>query len=79
MDFLETMKSESEVEPVLESMFKSKKLVMGFGHRIYKNGDPRNAIIKVNLVSKIRCVRRNYPQNPMGSLLFSRSQNGSKI
>ncbi len=25
---------------------KSKKLVMGFGHRVYKNGDPRNDIIK---------------------------------
>ena len=22
---------------------------MGFGHRVYKNGDPRNAIIKVSL------------------------------
>merc|ERR1712217_700388 len=27
-------------------MLASKTLVMGFGHRIYKNGDPRNAIFK---------------------------------
>merc|ERR1719379_706861 len=27
-------------------MMASKQLVMGFGHRIYKNGDPRNAIFK---------------------------------
>lgn len=23
---------------------------MGFGHRVYKNGDPRNAIIKVSFL-----------------------------
>ena len=27
-------------------MYKNKKLVMGFGHRVYKNGDPRSDIIK---------------------------------
>merc|ERR1719408_1170682 len=27
-------------------MLASKQLVMGFGHRIYKNGDPRNAVFK---------------------------------
>ena len=27
-------------------MYKKKELVMGFGHRVYKNGDPRNKIIK---------------------------------
>ena len=30
----------------MEEFFKAKKLVMGFGHRIYKNGDPRSDIIK---------------------------------
>jgi citrate synthase len=25
-----------------------KELIMGFGHRVYKNGDPRNGIIKVS-------------------------------
>ncbi len=47
MDLLQTIKSEGHAEELLEQMFKQKKLVMGFGHRIYKNGDPRNAIIKV--------------------------------
>lgn len=28
-------------------MLRQKKLVMGFGHRIYKAGDPRNAVFKV--------------------------------
>ncbi len=27
-------------------MFKEKKMVMGFGHRVYANGDPRSPIIK---------------------------------
>lgn len=27
-------------------MFAKKQLVMGFGHRVYKKGDPRNSIIK---------------------------------
>ena len=27
-------------------MFAKKQLVMGFGHRVYKKGDPRNPIIK---------------------------------
>jgi 2-methylcitrate synthase len=27
-------------------MFARKELVMGFGHRVYKKGDPRNPIIK---------------------------------
>jgi 2-methylcitrate synthase len=27
-------------------MLAKKELIMGFGHRIYKNGDPRNAVFK---------------------------------
>jgi len=27
---------------------------MGFGHRVYKNGDPRNAIIKVRINFSLR-------------------------
>eukprot|EP00656_Telonema_subtile_P042308 TRINITY_DN4783_c0_g1_i4.p1 TRINITY_DN4783_c0_g1~~TRINITY_DN4783_c0_g1_i4.p1 ORF type:complete len:385 (-),score=111.74 TRINITY_DN4783_c0_g1_i4:280-1434(-) len=30
----------------VRTMLAEKKLVMGFGHRIYKNGDPRNAVFK---------------------------------
>lgn len=73
MDFLQTIESESHAGEVLESMFKSKKLVMGFGHRIYKNGDPRNAIIKVTIeISILRRVRRSYLRNPTGSLSSTR-------
>ena len=35
-----------EAEKRLHKMLKEKRLVMGFGHRIYKNGDPRTPILK---------------------------------
>jgi 2-methylcitrate synthase len=46
MEFLEPLKSVEQAEETLKNFFKSKKLVMGFGHRIYKKGDPRSDIIK---------------------------------
>ena len=46
MDFLLPFKTKEEAEAKLREMFKKKELVMGFGHRVYKKGDPRNAIIK---------------------------------
>ena len=33
-------------EKSLLEMLAQKKLIMGFGHRVYKNGDPRSDIIK---------------------------------
>lgn len=44
--FLHQFESKQHAEDVLFDMYKNKKLVMGFGHRIYKNGDPRSDIIK---------------------------------
>lgn len=46
MHMLEDVKSKEEGEKKIRDMMAAKKLVMGFGHRIYKNGDPRNAIFK---------------------------------
>ena len=46
MEFLENLKSVEQAEQTLKDYFKNKKLVMGFGHRIYKKGDPRSNIIK---------------------------------
>jgi len=46
MDFLAPLKDPKHADQVLDQYFKEKKLVMGFGHRVYKNGDPRNPIIK---------------------------------
>lgn len=44
--FLLQFKDKEEAEQRLHEMYAKKELVMGFGHRIYKNGDPRSDIIK---------------------------------
>merc|ERR1712048_523078 len=46
MYMLEDIKSVDEGEKKIRAMLESKTLIMGFGHRIYKNGDPRNAVFK---------------------------------
>jgi len=46
MDMIENLKSPEEGEAMIRGMLAQKKLVMGFGHRIYKNGDPRNAVFR---------------------------------
>lgn len=46
MDFLAPLKDTKHADQVLNDLFSKKGLVMGFGHRVYKNGDPRNPIIK---------------------------------
>lgn len=46
MEFLASCASEEDAELKVRAMWKNKKLVMGFGHRMYKNGDPRSDILK---------------------------------
>ena len=46
MHMLAPLRSVPQALEWLDRQFKAKSLVMGFGHRIYKNGDPRNAIFK---------------------------------
>lgn len=41
MEMLKEIGSEKRAEPWLRKAFKDKRLVMGFGHRVYKNGDSR--------------------------------------
>jgi 2-methylcitrate synthase len=36
----------SQVEAGIKKMLSEKKLMMGFGHRVYNNGDPRSPIVK---------------------------------
>jgi len=45
MEFLAPIRTVEEADKVLNTLFAQKKLVMGFGHRVYKDGDPRSAII----------------------------------
>jgi 2-methylcitrate synthase len=46
MHLLLPFKSTAQAEAKVREMFAKKELVMGFGHRVYKKGDPRNPIIK---------------------------------
>lgn len=46
MKFLENIKSTQQADEIMERMFKNKELIMGFGHRVYKKGDPRHHLIK---------------------------------
>jgi 2-methylcitrate synthase len=46
MALLEHFKTPDEAEKAIMKMLSEKKLVMGFGHRVYTTSDPRSAIIK---------------------------------
>merc|ERR1712232_1785 len=46
MYMLEGTKTVEEAEKKIRDKLAAKELVMGFGHRIYKNGNPRNAVFK---------------------------------
>jgi len=46
MHLLERLKSVEEAESLIRSLLAEKQIIMGFGHRIYKHGDPRNAVFK---------------------------------
>lgn len=46
MDMIEQWKSPEEAEREILGMLERKELIMGFGHAIYRESDPRNAIIK---------------------------------
>ena len=46
MELIESFSSPDQAEVGLRDMLRQKKLVMGFGHRVYKTCDPRTAPIK---------------------------------
>lgn len=46
MDLIEQFKSPDEAEKTLIKMLESKEKIMGFGHRVYKDCDPRSDIIQ---------------------------------
>ena len=46
MELIEGMKSPDEAEQTLMGMLERKEKIMGFGHAVYREKDPRNAIIK---------------------------------
>lgn len=48
MKYLEKLPTIEEANKFLEISFEKKQLIMGFGHRVYKKGDPRSDIIKAH-------------------------------
>lgn len=46
MEMIEQWSSADEAEAGIMSMLENKGLIMGFGHAVYRERDPRNAIIK---------------------------------
>jgi len=46
MELIQRFESADEVEEKLLEMLKNKEKIMGFGHRVYSECDPRNAIIR---------------------------------
>lgn len=46
MDMIQQWKSADEAEAAMMGMLERKEKIMGFGHAIYRESDPRNAIIK---------------------------------
>ncbi len=46
MDMIENWKSADEAEREMMGMLERKEKIMGFGHAIYRDSDPRNAVIK---------------------------------
>lgn len=47
LKLIQGISSVENTEKELLQMLSEKKLIMGFGHRVYKNGDPRSDIIKM--------------------------------
>lgn len=46
MELISKFQNESDAENGIKEMLNNKELIMGFGHRVYQNGDPRSPIIK---------------------------------
>merc|ERR1719317_297766 len=46
MRLIEQFATPEEALAALQAMLDRKQLIMGFGHRVYKHGDPRNRVIK---------------------------------
>ena len=46
MELIEQFQTPDEAETKLKEMLQNKAKIMGFGHRVYKNCDPRSDIIK---------------------------------
>lgn len=46
MELIEKFQTADEARAGIRDMLKNKQLIMGFGHRVYREADPRNKVIK---------------------------------
>ena len=46
LGILDKTQNLEEAKEIIHGMFERKEKIMGFGHRVYKKGDPRSHIIK---------------------------------
>ncbi|KAF4655001.1 hypothetical protein FOZ61_007834 [Perkinsus olseni] len=72
MELLSTFENPDDAERKLHEMFSQKKLVMGFGHRIYKAGDPRSPIME-------ECSRALSQKPGRTTLLFNISKRVEEV
>lgn len=64
MELIEQFKNADSAEQGLRAMLTQKKLIMGFGHRVYKISDPRSDIIK-NLAKKLTTFAKTSKEKNM--------------
>lgn len=55
-NFFKDIKTKEEAVEKVKEKLQKKEVIMGFGHRIYKDGDPRHKILKK--ISKTLCERK---------------------
>ncbi len=46
MELIASFDTPQDAEKSIKNMLDARRLIMGFGHRVYKNGDPRSDIVK---------------------------------
>ena len=57
MDMIENWKTRDEAKSNILSMLQNKEKIMGFGHAVYSEVDPRNAVIKEYSKKIVRRIR----------------------
>ncbi len=58
MELIASFDSPQQAEKSIKHMLNARRLIMGFGHRVYKNGDPRSDIVK-DLARKLAIEKSN--------------------
>ncbi|WP_236027911.1 citrate/2-methylcitrate synthase [Candidatus Methylacidithermus pantelleriae] len=63
MELILRFKTPDEAEEGICQMLQRKELVMGFGHRVYKKGDPRSRVLKewAQKLAELRADQRLFP------------------